>query len=233
MPALPQTTPTEWVIAGVPVTLKRSARRRTVALQVQPGRVTLYAPMRVPLGKLHEVLISRQDWVAHHLAQYAQRPTSALQFTDGAALPFLGEILTLQFTAGRGVKREGSRLIIPGGSPAQVKVQVEAWTQAACLIPYRALIEEYADQLGARHKLGKVGISKAATRWGSCNSSGDIRLHWKLSRAPLPILRYVALHETAHLHELNHSPHYWALVQRHMPGWQAHRRWLQENGEML
>ncbi|MCD0177312.1 M48 family metallopeptidase, partial [Deinococcus sp. 14RED07] len=66
-----------------------------------------------------------------------------------------------------------------------------------------------------------------------CTASGDIRLHWRLTRAPLPVLHYVALHEAAHLLELNHSPRYWAHVARVMPGWQAHRAWLRTHGHTL
>ncbi|WP_230273834.1 YgjP-like metallopeptidase domain-containing protein [Deinococcus sp. 6YEL10] len=48
-----------------------------------------------------------------------------------------------------------------------------------------------------------------------------------------PVLHYVALHEAAHLLELNHSPRYWAHVARVMPGWQAHRAWLRTHGHTL
>lgn len=223
-----------WVIAGVPVTVKRSARRRTVALQVGPGAVTLYAPKRIPLHDLQQVLHTRRAWVEQHLAQFDARPTSPLTFEDGSEVPFIGEVLTLEHVASlRRPGRQGMVLKVPAASPDEIKALVEGWTRRACLEPYRQIVQAYAGQLGAGHKLGRVGISSAAQRWGSCNSSGDIRLHWKLSRAPLDILHYVALHEAAHLHELNHSPRYWAHVERLMPDWKQHRQWLRDNGSSL
>ncbi|CAM4262506.1 M48 family metallopeptidase [Deinococcus marmoris] len=213
------------------MTLRRSARRRTVALQVRPGAVTIFAPQRVPLPQLQDILQQRRAWVEHHLAQYAARPLAAQAWTDGAQLPFLGETLTLRLDLARKKPvRLGNDLLLPADEPERA---LETWTRAACLAPYTALVTEYAARLGAADRLGRVRVSDTTSRWGSCSSSGDIRLHWKLSRAPLEVLRYVALHEAAHLLEMNHSAHYWAHVARIMPEWQTQRRWLRENGQTL
>lgn len=221
----------QWFISGVPVSVRRSDRRRTVALQVRPGAVTIYAPRRVPLAQLQVLLTQRHDWVAHHLAQYAARPEVAQSYADGAELPFLGQPLTLRpGAAPGGPVRVGAELWLPAGA---VPEAVKAWTRAACLDPYAALVTQYAGQLGAEGQVGRVRVSDTATRWGSCSSRGHIRLHWKLSRAPLDVLHYVALHEAAHLLEMNHSPRYWAHVARVMPGWQTQRRWLKEHGQTL
>ncbi|PNY82077.1 M48 family metallopeptidase [Deinococcus koreensis] len=223
-----------WAIEGVPVQLRRSAKRRTVALQVRPGEITLYAPARVPLASLRQIVDARQEWIAHHLAQYAARPTSELSFGHGSSLPFLGQGLRLDFTPGvRGVQRDGGTLRLAPGEREDVQQRIEAWTRRACLEPYRALVEDYAGRLDALVRLGQVRVSGAQYRWGSCTAKGDIRLHWKLSRAPLEVLHYVALHEVAHLHELNHSARYWSHVARIMPDYSQHRDWLREWGSTL
>lgn len=215
----------------MPVTVKRSARRRTVALQVKPGAVTIYAPVWVPLRQLQTILHQRGDWIKRHLAQYAACPEVARTYTDGAELPFLGEMLTLRpGPLQKKPVRVGADLLLPLEEPERA---LTAWTRAACLSPYTVLVTEYAELLGAGDRLGTVRVSDTSSRWGSCSGNGNIRLHWKLSRAPLEVLHYVALHEAAHLLEMNHSPHYWAQVIRVMPGWQAQRRWLRELGGTL
>ena len=205
-----------------------------MALQVRPGEITLYAPARVPLASLRQIVDARQEWIAHHLAQYAARPTSALSFEHGSGVPFLGQTLTLNFVPSfRGVLQDGLGLSLAPGEQEETRQRVEAWTRRACLEPYRALVEEYAAHLEVLGKVGQVRVSGAQYRWGSCTARGDIRLHWKLSRAPLEVLRYVALHEVAHLHELNHSARYWAHVARIMPDYERHRNWLTEWGSTL
>ncbi|GHG23866.1 hypothetical protein GCM10017784_15030 [Deinococcus indicus] len=219
-------------MAGIPVLVKRSDRRRTVALQVRPGQVTLYAPARVPDTKLLEILNARRDWVAGHLAQYARTvPPTPPAPGDGQPLPFLGDTLTLRLSEDVDrPERRGDTLHLPA---AHADAALEAWTRHAAQDPYRGLVAGYAARLGAQDRLRRVLVAGAKGRWGSCTASGDIRLHWRLTRAPLPVLHYVALHEAAHLLELNHSPCYWAHVARVMPGWPAHRAWLRTHGHTL
>lgn len=220
-----------WLISGVPVTLKRSARRRTVGLQVRPGQVTLHAPQAFPTARLDALLLEKRGWVEANLNRFAAQTPAPRPFLHGETVAFLGEQLTLHFSDSvRGPERRGQTLLLPRQDEPQ---HLETWTRASCLAPYRELVTGYARQLGAGAKLRHVRVSRARTRWGSCNSQGDIRLHWKLSRAPLGVLHYVALHEAAHLLELNHSPRYWAHVARIMPEWKQWRDWLRVNGHSL
>lgn len=222
----------QWTVGGVPVQLRRSARRRTLALQVRPGEVVLYAPARTPEGTLAAFVESRRGWAERHLRTFAARRIPAAQWQDGSPYPFLGETLTLRRVPGvRQAQRLGDELHLP---PApDLAASLEGWSRAAALPVFRAWVEEYADALGARDRLGTVRLSAARTRWGSCTSRGDIRLHWSLSRAPHEVARYVALHEAAHLLELNHSPRYWGHVARLMPEHARWRRWLREQGYTL
>ncbi len=71
-------------------------------------------------------------------------------------------------------------------------------------------------------------LSNARSEWGSCNARGEIRLNWRLVQLPPTLAEYVVAHEVAHLVELNHSPRFWALVERLMPGHAALRRELED-----
>ena len=44
---------------------------------------------------------------------------------------------------------------------------------------------------------------------------------WRLIMAPPRVLDYVAAHEVAHMLEMNHSPRFWAVVERLFPQWQV------------
>jgi len=71
------------------------------------------------------------------------------------------------------------------------------------------------------------------SRWGSCTSAGALMFSWRLAMAPSRVLNYVALHEMAHLVEMNHSADFWALVEVHMPDYAVHRDWLRTHGSSL
>lgn len=60
----------------------------------------------------------------------------------------------------------------------------------------------------------RVCIKNVHTRWGSCSSLGNINLSLWLMLAPTHLVDYVIKHELAHLNEMNHSPRFWAEVDR-------------------
>ncbi|MBK6767990.1 MAG: M48 family metallopeptidase [Ardenticatenales bacterium] len=63
-----------------------------------------------------------------------------------------------------------------------------------------------------------VRLTNAQRRWGSCSAAGVVRVHWRLVQAPPPAFAYVVAHEIAHLAVRDHSPRFWATVERIMPG---------------
>ena len=78
--------------------------------------------------------------------------------------------------------------------------------------------------------MSRLGLSNARTRWGSCTSTGAIRLNWRLIKAPPPVIDYVVVHELAHRIEMNHSPAFWQTVEQACPDFSEQRRFLKIHG---
>jgi predicted metal-dependent hydrolase len=58
--------------------------------------------------------------------------------------------------------------------------------------------------------------SAQQARWGSCTpADGSIRISDRLRGVPQWVLDYVLVHELAHLVHADHSPRFWALVDRY------------------
>ncbi len=89
----------------------------------------------------------------------------------------------------------------------------------------------FAEKMGVDY--GRIAIKAAKTRWGSCSAQGNLNFHWKLILMPPAILDYVVVHELAHRIEMNHSPRFWAQVERILPDYRERRRWLKENGGLI
>ncbi len=59
-------------------------------------------------------------------------------------------------------------------------------------------------------------VSNQNRRFGSCTPArGTIRISHRVGRLPDWVQDYVIVHELAHLIEANHSPRFWALVNRY------------------
>ncbi|WP_425145818.1 M48 family metallopeptidase [Deinococcus sp.] len=215
-------------VGGVSVELRRSERRRTVALKVSRDGAVLYAPSGVPSERLQRFLHERQGWLLGHLASFARRAERA-PLAEGSELPLLGASLRLYLVPGlRAARQDGDTL---QADPERLHAQLEAWYRGQALTYFAPLVRELASELG--RPLRSLRLTSASGRWGSCSAAGDIRLHWRLLLAPERAARYVAAHEVAHLAQMNHSPRYWALLERLMPAYREPKRWLKDHGETL
>lgn len=86
----------------------------------------------------------------------------------------------------------------------------------------------YAARMGVTY--GTISVREQKTRWGSCSAKGNLSFNWKLVLMPEEIQDYLVVHELAHRVEMNHSPAFWAVVEKELPDYRERRGWLKRNG---
>jgi len=70
-----------------------------------------------------------------------------------------------------------------------------------------------------------VSFKKYKRRWGCCDTQNHIVFNSLLAQFPEEIIRYIVIHELAHIREKNHSKRFWAIVASFQPDYkQIHRR---------
>ncbi|WP_135449203.1 MULTISPECIES: M48 family metallopeptidase [Tabrizicola] len=214
----------------VEVHLKRSARARRFSLRVSrlDGKVTLSMPLRAREGEALAFLKGHEGWLRQTLESM---PESAVRPVGlGSVVPVEGRQLLVEQGAGRSIRVEGDSLLVPG-DPANAAPRVAAWLKVLARDRLATASTRYAGLVGRRYST--LVLRDTRSRWGSCSPDGRLMYSWRLIMAPPPVLDYVAAHEVAHLVELNHSPAYWAVVERICPGWKAQRAWLHAQGQAL
>ena len=209
-------------------TIRRSARARRVRVRVDPHLgVEVVLPQRAAHREAQAAVAELRPWIERRLDE-ARQARRRLQPPPGT-VPFLDARLTLKPEPRRSrVHRAGDVLHVPAENTGAA---LERWyrAQAHRTIEPRLTLATHA--LGVRHTA--LSIRNQRTRWGSCSATGTMSFNWRLMLAPEPVLDYVVWHEACHLVVMDHSRRFWSLVECHVPGYRAPRRWLRENGAAL
>lgn len=71
-------------------------------------------------------------------------------------------------------------------------------------------------------------ITSARTRFGSCSGKNSLCFSWRLMQYPPEAIDYVVVHELAHIRHHDHSPAFYALIERYMPDWRERMKPLKE-----
>ena len=204
--------------------------RKTVGMHISPQGLIVHAPNRITLSQLEQLLLSKASWIRNKLQALQESALTPFQWQDGAALRYLGQDIQLCLRVdarNRAVEFDGARLYLALPNPdydATVQRKVAQWYRKQAIADFTRRIELLAAKLGV--PTPPMFLSNARTRWGSCNSCGEIRLHWRLIQAPPHIIHYVVAHELAHLKEMNHSPKFWAWVEKLCPDYSTARQEL-------
>ena len=98
--------------------------------------------------------------------------------------------------------------------------------QAKLVLPLKT--KKYAEMMGLKY--GRITITGAKTRFGSCSSHGNISFSYRLMMYPDEAIDYVVVHELAHLVEMNHSPRFYSIVTSVLPDYKKRRALLREAG---
>jgi predicted metal-dependent hydrolase len=209
-------------------TVRRSERARRVRVTVDATRgIEVVVPRRAGEREAAAAVAELRPWIERRVADLER--VQAAVAARGDTLPYLGETLRLHPEPGRTrVHRRGSQLLVPAGDH---RTAVERWYR-------RAARDEIAPRLdractAAHTSYRSLTIRGQRTRWASCSRNGAMSFNWRLLLAPEPVLDYVVWHEVCHLHVMDHSPKFWALLARHCPDYRERARWLKRHGATL
>ena len=229
---------------GFDFSIVRSAKRRSISIEIRQAQVVIRAPVGVAETLLLDFLRQKAQWVRQKIAEQTQRleqlePLVEPVYGAGAELPFLNERLTL--VIGRGtlaaIRRVDQQLHVILSTRSrlpdeqQIRQLLMRWYQQQAL----RVLTDKTRQLSARMGLACTAVTVKATRskWGHCTSRGAIQYNWNILLAPEHIVDYLVAHEVCHLRHQNHSRDFWALVASVCSSFATDRAWLKANGARL
>lgn len=212
----------------IPLILRRSARAKRISLRISQldGRVTLTMPKRLAEKEALAFAQSKESWIRTHLEARGEDVLVGL----GSVLPIGGQMLQVVAGQGRSVQIGQEEVAVPGPAD-RVGRRLGAYLKEVARDRLAGACDDYAALLGRSY--GRITMRDTRSRWGSCTSDGALMFSWRLIMTPPEVLDYVAAHEVAHLAEMNHSPAFWAGVERIYGPYKEPRNWLRTHGNSL
>jgi predicted metal-dependent hydrolase len=221
--------------------IRRSSRARRARLTVTTeGAAIVVLPVRAPQALARELVLRHRQWLAKHQQRIAQQRDALADrpaLTEGRLLPLRGTDHRLAVHAANG-RRRPTVTVAPGVPP-----EIGLWLPPAQTESARAVLERWLRdearrdlELAVQRRAAEMGLAAPRvsvrdqrTRWGSASRRGTLSFSWRLVLCPPEVLEYVVVHELAHLRWAGHGPRFWALVRRHAPNADVHRRWLRQH----
>ena len=234
----------EVLLAGKLVAYELKRRKRlTIGFSVGAEGLAVSAPKWVPLGEIDEAVQGKSGWILKKLQETRERhrrlESARIDWKDGAVFPFLGEpvrvlVDPLQLHSDLHPERWDNaaertlRIGLPhDAAPEQIRLAIRAWLMQQAGQIFTQRLDHFAPQLGVQWR--KLSLSSAATRWGSANASGAIRLNWRLLHFKPAVIDYVVVHELSHLRVMDHSPRFWETVSTVVPDYALLRHQLKND----
>lgn len=211
--------------------LRRTPRRRTIAIAVEPDRrVIVLAPRCAPTETVSSLVSRRFKWIRRQWERLEALPPAPppRQWVAGETHRYLGRQYRLAIHKSRysDVKLRGAHFVISLPSPRDrgaIQALMDQWYRVRAEALLRARV---AVALNATTWLDvgcpRIVVRELRRHWASTSPTGRVTFNVELVKVPLPCVDYVVAHELVHLMVPNHSPAFWRMLGRVMPDW---KRW--------
>ncbi len=194
--------------------------RSSIAIQVsRQGELIIRAPRKVSRSYIDELVTSKSDWIQSKVKTITKYGFS---FSEGDSLLYLGKKYSLMFSKSSKVEVTDDSIIVPESMDVE---HLKNWFKFKA----EKLMVPRFKNLAKGFNYKNIKLSNARTRYGSCNSKGNINLSWRLIFAPLYVIDYVIIHELVHIEHMNHSSQFWNKLEQTMPDYKLAKKWLKEN----
>lgn len=194
--------------------IRRDARNITLRPKTTPKReIHVSKPRWTPVFVALNFLEQKRNWIE----KFFKNAPKKIKLQDGDTIVIFGEKMIIS-------QKE------LGGRPEFFERRLRDKIKEMFLARAKAIIKEVPKEF----RPTRITVRDTSSRWGSCSTSGTISLSWRLAFAPPEIMRYVIIHELAHIKHMDHSPAFWAQVSKlYGEGVGRAKLWLSKNGAEL
>lgn len=194
--------------------------RRTVSVSISSdNKITVRCPLNYSEKKIEKFLSDRLQWIEKHIKSNEIKLNLNKDVTSFEKIYVKGGKIPLYLGGGKQIINSDGVYVKKLSSLKNLYISAY----------YNELCERICYVCG---KTGlncrSVGVRDYSSRWGCCDTGGNIKFSYKIFMLPERIQDYIVLHELCHTRYMNHSKDFWNLVESFIPDYKLLRQELKK-----
>lgn len=195
------------------------------------GSVVVSANASCSVPTIEKFISDHADFVLNAIKKYSSIPL--FNYNDGDQLYVFGEKKALKIISGKnGISVQGDNVVLCVEDEQNLPLKkkgIDAFykykTQKAVESMLQSVFFEFRQIYNV--PMPNIKYKKLTAAWGNCRkTTAEIHFSIYLSKVDMQCIKYVIVHELAHLIEANHSQKFYNVVQKIMPNYKLIRKRL-------
>ena len=213
------------------VTIKYRKNMKNIYLKVEKNAdVVVSAPPRTPNYLIKKLIRDNIDEIKLRRNNILMNDYTMKQYVTGEKHIIFGKEFVLEVKLGNKnvVRLSDDKIILVIKDKDQDREQIV--TSYLRKVLYNKALEfsnKYEKIMGVHAE--QLRIKKMKTRWGTCNIEAKrIWINYELIKYPIECLEHIVVHELTHLLETNHTPRFYALLEKYYPNFRENDKLIKE-----
>lgn len=209
------------------------SHRRSLSLSINKhGELIVRAPKRLSLDHIMRYIKEKEQWIISKQKEIESRLSINKDVINYNEILFLGKKYKIKYSnAIKKIELVEDGLLVPAKYTNEIAPRLKKWLHSMASKILCERIEYLASVMQVDY--ASVTICNNKTRWGSCDSSRNIKLNLRLVSLPHKIIDFVIIHELAHIIEFNHSKDFYKIISLVQPSYKLQQKNLKEYDYLL
>lgn len=213
------------------VTIKYRRKMKNIYLKVEKNAdVVVSAPPRTPNYIIKKLIQENIDEIKLRRNNILTNVYTVKRYVTGEKHIIFGKEFVLEVKLGNKnvVRLSDDKIILVIKDKDQDREQiVTSYLRKVLYNKALEFINKYEKIMGVHAE--QLRIKKMKTRWGTCNIEAKrIWINYELVKYPIECLEHIVVHELTHLLETNHTPRFYALLEKYYPNFRENDKLIKE-----
>ena len=222
------------LINGFDVDIQRK-KVKNINLRVYPNLdIRASVPENMEMASIKRMIISKEEWLKERLKKYEEQiRLTKRKYISGEDHYLNGKryILKVVDSNTPSIKKENAKSLVMYVRKSSSIENKEKLMNSFYKEQLTKKIEKYIYELEKQMnvKCSEYSIRKMKNKWGSCNSENrTIIFNVDLAKKKDAEIKFVIIHELAHLIEKKHNEHFKKIMNYYCPKWEEYNKSINE-----